>query len=145
MAMKASNVWRFLRNCLTGGVATIVYFVVYLPLYHVLELPQSMADNVGLALGATVQFLGARYFVFRARQGAMHKQIAGFVFVEFLTLLANMALLFGARLWLPAAIGQSDLLVLATSFLVFAVFSYPAWHLVFRPPQTKTAPEGAVP
>lgn len=145
MATKTSHVWRFLRNCLTGGVATIVYFAVYLPSYHLLQLPQSMADNVGLALGATVQFIGARYFVFRARQGAIHKQIVGFVLVEFLTLLANMALLFGARMLLPGRLGQSDLLVLFTSFLVFAVFSYPAWHLVFRPAQTKTAPEGAVP
>ena len=144
MSVQLSHVWRFLRNCLTGGVATVVYFLVYLPLYHLAELPQSIADNSGLVLGAMVQFLGARYFVFRARGGALHKQIAGFVLVEFLTLLANMALLFAARHLLPAGIGQSDLLVLVTSFLVFAVFSYPAWHLVFRTPQTKTAPEGAV-
>lgn len=145
MAARAPQIWRFLRNCLTGAIATVIYFLVYLPLHHVAELSQRLADNAGLVAGAAVQFLGARYFVFRARQGAVHRQLAGFVLVEALTLLANMGLLFVARTWLPERVGGSDLLVLATSFLVFAVFSYPAWHLVFRVQKTKTAPEGAVP
>jgi len=145
MATRTAHIWRFVRNCLTGGVATAVYFLVYLPLFHLGGLPQGVADNVGLVVGAGVQFLGARYFVFRARQGAVHKQLVGFALVEALTLLANMILLFAARQLLPGAAAQSDLLVLGTTFLVFAVFSYPAWHLVFRSPKTKTAPEGAVP
>jgi putative flippase GtrA len=126
------HLWRFLRNVLTGGIATAVYFGAYLPLYHWAGLPQWAADNAGLALGAAVQFIGARYFVFRARQGALHKQLTGFVLAEAATLLMNMAALFGARQLLPEAVGTSDWLVLATSFVVFAGFSYPIWHLVFR-------------
>jgi len=113
-------------------VATGVYFGVYLPLHHLAHWPQSVADNVGLLVGAAVQFLGARYFVFRARQGKLHRQIAGFALVELATLLANMGALWAGRSLLPDAYGQSDLLVLATSFAVFAAFSYPAWHLVFH-------------
>ena len=132
----AAHAWRFLRNCLTGGVATGVYFAVYLPLHRWAEWPQVAADNLGLLVGAAVQFVGARYFVFRARQGKLHKQIAGFALVELATLLAtllaNMGALWAGRSLLPGALGQSDLLVLATSFAVFAGFSYPAWHLVFH-------------
>jgi putative flippase GtrA len=143
MAHGGSRIWRFLRNCLSGGLATGVYFAVYIPLYRGAALPQSVADNVGLVVGAGVQFLGARYFVFRARQGKIHRQLTGFVLAELATLLMNVALLWLARKLLPREIGESDLLVLATSFLVFACFSYPIWHLVFRVPK-ETAPEGAV-
>lgn len=135
--------WRFLRNCLTGGLATGVYFSVYMPLHHWAQWPQTFADNVGLMVGAAVQFIGARYFVFRARQGKLHKQLAGFALVELATLLANMGALWAGRSLLPGAYGESDLLVLGTSFAVFAGFSYPAWHLVFRHPKTEAAPGGA--
>lgn len=140
---KTAHAWRFLRNCLTGGVATGVYFTVYLPLYRWAGWPQSVADNLGLLIGAAVQFVGARYFVFRARQGRLHKQLAGFALVELATLLANMGALSAGRSLLPGEYGQSDLLVLATSFAVFAGFSYPAWHLVFRRPKAEAAPGGA--
>ena len=134
MPQGGSRIWRFVRNCLTGGIATGVYFAVYFPLYRGAGLQQSVADNAGLVVGAAVQFLGARYFVFRARQGKIHRQLAGFMLAELATLLMNVLLLWLARKLLPAKIGQSDLLVLATSFLVFAGFSYPIWHLVFRAP-----------
>lgn len=139
----AAHTWRFLRNCLTGGVATGVYFATYLPLHHWAQWPQSVADNLGLLVGAAVQFVGARYFVFRARQGKLHRQIAGFALVELATLLANMGALWAGRSLLPGAYGQSDLLVLATSFTVFVGFSYPAWHLVFRRSKAEAAPGGA--
>jgi putative flippase GtrA len=143
MARGGSPIWRFIRNCLTGGLATGVYFAVYLPLHRGTGLPQSVADNVGLVVGAAVQFLGARYFVFRARQGKVHKQLAGFLLAELATLLMNVLLLWVARKLLPSEIGQSDLLVLATSFIVFAGFSYPIWHLVFHAPNEEAAPVGA--
>jgi putative flippase GtrA len=143
MPHDGSKLWRFVRNCLTGGIATGVYFAVYFPLFRVVGWPQTVADNVGLVVGAAVQFLGARYFVFRARQGKIHKQLAGFMLAELATLLMNVLLLWLGRTLLPASVGQSDLLVLVSSFLVFAGFSYPIWHLVFRRPKEEAAPEGA--
>lgn len=134
---------RFLRNVLTGGIATGVYFAVYLPLFHWVGWAQTVADNVGLVVGAGVQFIGARYFVFRARQGKLHRQLGGFVLAEVATLGMNILLLWLARKLLPSAVGESDLLVLVTSFVVFAGFSYPVWHLVFRQPKAKAAPEDA--
>ncbi|MCB9894819.1 MAG: GtrA family protein [Planctomycetes bacterium] len=141
--VQTARVWRFVRNCITGGAATGIYFAVYLPLHLLLHLNQSLADNVGLLVGAGVQFVGARYFVFRARQGKLHKQLAGFVLAEAATLLMNVLMLWLGRTLLPERIAHSHLLVLVTSFAVFACFSYPAWHLVFRTPKEEAAPGGA--
>ena len=142
-AKSKSHVWRFLRNCLTGGIATVVYFVVYLPLHHWAGWSQAVADSLGLLVGASAQFIGARYFVFRARSGRLRRQFGGFVLAEVVTLLMNMLLLWLGRRLLPENVGQSDLLVLVTSFVVFAGFSYPVWHLVFRHSTKEAAPEGA--
>jgi hypothetical protein len=59
------------------------------------------------------------------------------------TLFMNVLLLWLARYLLPVSVAKSDLLVLATSFAVFAGFSYPVWHLVFRRPKAEAAPGGA--
>ena len=139
----SSHVWRFLRNCVTGGVATGVYYAVYLPLHLWAHLSQSLADNTGLLVGAAVQFVGARYFVFKARHGKLHRQLAGFVLAELATLLMNVLMLWLGRTLLPEGIAHSHFLVLATSFAVFAGFSYPVWHLVFRRPKEEAAPKGA--
>ncbi len=128
-----SRIARFLRNCVTGLVATAGYFAVYAPLYWWLQLPQWTADNAGLVVGAVLQFIGARYFVFRAASGRLRTQIPAFMLAELATLLMNMGLLALLRALLPAAIATADWLVLASSFVVFAGFSYPIWHLVFRP------------
>lgn len=137
-----SRVARFLRNCVTGLVATAGYFAVYAPLYWWLHLPQWVADNAGLVVGAVLQFVGARYFVFRATGGRLRTQIPAFILAELATLLLNMGLLALLRLVLPPAIATADWLVLASSFVVFAGFSYPIWHLVFR---SRTTPPGQEP
>ncbi|MCC7508312.1 MAG: GtrA family protein [Planctomycetes bacterium] len=124
--------WRFVRNCITGGLASVCYFAVYLPLKHFTPLSQTAADNLGLIVGAVAQFVGCRYFVFRARAGSLPKQAAGFALAELFTLLLNIAVLWIMRALLPAAIGEHDLLALFSTFLVFAAFSYPVWHLVFK-------------
>lgn len=136
---RVAHVWRFLRNCLTGGIATACYFAMYFPLYRWAGAHQAVADNTGLLVGAAVQFVGARYFVFRARQGKIHKQLAGFALAEVATLLMNMLLLALGRWLLPTVVGKSDWLVLGTSFVVFVGFSYPIWHLVFRSPRARHA------
>lgn len=136
---RQAGLWRFVRNCVAGSVASLCYFAVYLPLRHWAGIPQTAADNIGLIVGAVVQFLGCRYFVFRARAGHLGKQAAGFLLVEVFTLLLNMLALWLLRLLMPPAVGQHDALALASTFLVFVVFSYPVWHLVFKAPANRRA------
>lgn len=138
-----ARITRFLRNCVTGLVATAGYFAVYAPLYWCLQTPQWAADNAGLVVGAVLQFIGARHFVFRAASGRLRTQIPAFMLAELATLLMNMGLLALLRALLPAVIAKADWLVLASSFVVFAGFSYPVWHLVFQPRTTLPAPETA--
>lgn len=127
-----ARLWRFLRNCAAGSVASLCYFAAYLPLRHWAGIAQAAADNIGLVGGAIVQFVGCRYFVFHARAGSLGRQAAGFTLAEVMTLLLNMLVLWLLRLLLPPAVGQHDALALASTFVVFVVFSYPVWHLVFR-------------
>ncbi|MBX3461064.1 MAG: GtrA family protein [Planctomycetes bacterium] len=131
-APKQAGIRRFLRNCVAGSVASLCYFAIYLPMRHWLGASQTTADNIGLLAGAVVQFAGCRYFVFRARAGSLGRQAAGFTLAEVMTLLLNMLVLWLLRLLLPPAVGQHDALALASTFVVFVVFSYPVWHLVFR-------------
>jgi membrane associated rhomboid family serine protease len=65
------------------------------------------------------------------------RQAAGFAAAELATLMLNMAVLWALRSVLPRGIGQSDLLALLSTFIVFAGFSYPVWHLVFKPVPAK--------
>lgn len=139
-ASRQAALWRFVRNCIAGSVASLCYFAVYLPLRHWAGISQTAADNVGLIVGAVIQFLGCRYFVFRARAGHLGKQAAGFMLAEAFTLLLNMLMLWLLRLALPPAIGQHDALALVSTFVVFVVFSYPVWHLVFKSPVNRRAP-----
>jgi putative flippase GtrA len=106
-------------------------------LRHWTPFPQTAADNIGLMVGALIQFVGCRYFVFKARAGSLPRQAAGFAAAEVATLLLNMAVLWALRSALPRGIGESDLLALLSTFVVFAGFSYPVWHLVFKPAPAK--------
>ncbi len=132
---------RFGRNALTGGLATLTYFALYLPLYKGLGLDQSLSDDIGLSAGAVVQFVGCRYYVFRAQDGSLRRQLLGFVVAELLTLGANIGVLRFARSALPPWAGESSFLALASTFLVFVGFSYPVWHLVFRNEETAESPD----
>lgn len=141
----ADKVWRFLRNAVTGGIATVVLFAVYLPLKAIFgEQHNHTARSVGLVVGAVVQFLGCRYFVFRAAHGALRRQVFGFIFAELFTLGMNYMALQVAHWVLPREIDQNPLIPLATTFLVFFFFSYPVWHWVFKAPHTAEGVREAV-
>jgi putative flippase GtrA len=91
--------------------------------------PPTQANLPSLFAGSTLQFLGNRYWVFRAGHRPLGKQLLLFVVAEAIAFFLN---------WLGF-----DLLVRHTSIyyplarpvtvtLVFFGFSYPAWKWVFR-------------
>ncbi|MCC6574829.1 MAG: GtrA family protein [Planctomycetes bacterium] len=133
----ADKAWRFLRNALTGGIATAVLYAVYLPMVWALGDEWNVsAGRSGLIAGAVVQFLGCRYFVFRAAHGALRRQVIGFILAELVTLGANVLVLHLAQTLLPDGIRTSKFIPLATTCAVFVFFSYPVWHWVFKAPHT---------
>ncbi len=118
----------FGRSVLIGLLATIVDLGILTFSVEALALMPTVANVPALILGASVQFIGCRLFVFRSR-GRLQPQIAGFIAAEAGTLTLN-AILFHFVITLtpvPYAVARS-----LSSFLVFALFSFPAWKHVFR-------------
>lgn len=125
---RLSSVLRIGRSVLVGGLATLVDLGVLALLIEVARLPATVANVPALVVGALVQFLGCRYFVFEPRGTELRKQAGGFAAVELATLALN-GLAFHvlvAGLHVPYAIARP-----LGTFLVFITFSYPMWRLVF--------------
>jgi putative flippase GtrA len=87
------------------------------------------ANIPSLAAGTVFQFLGNRYFVFKAQEGRVERQAAAFILCEAVAFGLNVAFFD----WVSR---QTDIhytfIRLGTTFVVFAGFSYPLWHWIFR-------------
>jgi len=126
---------RLARSLLVGGAATLVDLGVLALLVELAHLPALVANVPALLAGALVQFLGCRYFVFRADGGDVRKQAGGFAAVELATMVLN-GLAFHALvagLHVPYVVARP-----LGTFLVFVAFSYPMWRLVFALPPVTT-------
>jgi len=123
---------RLLRRLVSGigigGVATLIDLATLTLLVEALHLTPSHANLPALFAGACVQFLGCRHVVFNARDGSISRQFLAFAGVELVTLTLN-ALLF--QLLIGVALPYVFARLIAT-FGVFILFSFPAWHWVFR-------------
>lgn len=116
------------RSVLVGGAATLLDLGVLALLVEVAHLPATVANVPALLVGALVQFLGCRYFVFPAQGTDLRKQAGGFAAVEVATLALNGVAfhVLVAGLHVPYAFARP-----LGTFLVFIAFSYPLWRLVF--------------
>ncbi|MGH7298083.1 MAG: GtrA family protein, partial [Polyangiaceae bacterium] len=84
-----------------------------------------------LVVGGVVNFVGNRHFAFRAGDGHVGKQAAGYTAVELVALALN-GLLYDAVLRAePQAAHVYWLVRLVTSHAVFLLWSYPLWRRVF--------------
>ncbi len=87
-----------------------------------------------------MNFVGNRQFAFRdAKHGALDKHVAGYLLVETVALVLNGVLYDLTLRLLPGATHLYWLVRLATSNVVFLVWSYPLWRRVFRAPSAATA------
>lgn len=128
---------RLLGSAGIGALASVADFLVLTGLVELAHLNPALANVPALLVGAFVQFVGCRYFVFRARQGSLSKQLAGFCVTELGTLLLN-GLAFHLLVTLtpiPYPIAR-----IAGTFLVFVCFSFPLWAIVFRARPRATEP-----
>lgn len=125
---------RLVRSLGVGAVASVTDWVALAALVEIAGLGPRVANVPALLAGGAVQFFGCRHLVFRAGDGSMRRQLAGFVVVELATLALN-GLLFDvlvAMTAIPYALARP-----LGTFIVFVGFSYPLWHLVFRPQGAK--------
>lgn len=115
-----------------GGLATLVDLALLVVFVEFLGLTPEAANVPALLGGALVQFVGCRELVFRkGDKRSVRATLAPFILVEAGTLLLN-ALLFVGLIKLPLPYAAVRLI---TTFVVFAGFSFPAWHWVFAPPK----------
>ncbi len=121
---------RLARGLGVGAVASIVDMAVLAILVTGLHVPSQLANVPALVAGALVQFVGCRHVVFGgARNGALRRQLAGFIATEAGTLALN-GLAFHLLVTLTPV--PYPLARLLGTFLVFTAFSFPLWARVFR-------------
>ncbi len=137
------KVRRFLRSSAVGIVATIIDYAVLELFARVLHVDPSLAKIPALTCGTLTQFIGSRYYAFRAQQGRLGRQMKWFAFVEFcafwLTVLAFRVMV--RWMHLPMEIANWF-----SGSLIYFGFSYPIWKRVFtvRPEDLSANDIGAI-
>jgi putative flippase GtrA len=91
-----------------------------------------VANVPALIAGGVANFAGNRWFAFRAQREPIGRQVVGYTAVELVALALNGWLFELALRLFPQATHVYWALRLATSHLVFLLWSYPLWCLVFR-------------
>ncbi len=120
-----------LRAGVAGLAATAADLATLAVLVSLLHVDARLASLPALVVGGVVNFLGNRHFAFRAKDGNVGKQVAGYTAVEIVALALN-GLLYDTLLRLvPGARAAYWLVRLATSHAVFLGWSYPLWRRVF--------------
>lgn len=119
------------KSVATGGAATVADMISLVFLVEIAGLSPPVASLPALFVGALVQFLGNRHFVFAARgheRGSLPRQAVLFALAEGATLTLNALVfyLLSSMLGVPYPIARA-----AGTFLVFAGFSYPIWRRIF--------------
>lgn len=138
---------RFARSSLVGLVATIVDFAILELLARGLHMAPIPSKAIALACGVTTQFVGSRYYAFRAHAGSWHRQLRAFLIVEACAYCLSLGVFeglrtVGARLHIPVDLELANLL---TGSIVYFGFSYPIWKRVFHvDPNTLEAEDEAV-
>jgi putative flippase GtrA len=118
------------RSLAVGGVATLLD-VALLHLLVRAGLAPTAANVPSLLLGVTLQFLGNKYWAFADRSRRLLPQSALFAVVEAGTFVLNAVAFHALVAWLRVPYWAARPL---GTFAVYALFSYPLWARIFRPP-----------
>lgn len=133
---------RFLRSSAVGIFATIIDYTVLELVARVLHVDPSLAKIPALACGTLTQFVGSRYFAFRAQRGPLGRQLKWFVFAEFCAFCLTVLVFRVMVSWwhMPMEIAN-----MVSGFLVYFGFSYPIWKRVFTVDAPKTESAEQIP
>jgi putative flippase GtrA len=115
-----------------GIIATAVDLATLSLLVSGLHMSPHVANVPALVMGGIANFLGNRHFAFRSSREPLAKQAIGYTLVEIVALALNGWLFEIALRLFPHATNAYWALRLATSHIVFLLWSYPLWCFVFR-------------
>ncbi|MEO8801366.1 MAG: GtrA family protein [Polyangiaceae bacterium] len=140
MRPKLDRVWEIVRSLVAGGAATLADLAVLTACVHLLHWTVRDGNVPALVAGGIVNFVGNRQFAFRdAKHGALDRHVVGYLLVETVALVLNGVLYDLTLRLLPGATHLYWLVRLATSNVVFLLWSYPLWRRVFRAPGVAAA------
>lgn len=125
------RIFELLRAGAAGIAATAVDLAVLALLVSVFHVDARIASVPALIAGGAANFLGNRYFAFRARGGSIAKQAVGYTLVEVVALGLNGFLYDTVLRVYPTTSGAYWVVRLVTSHVVFLCWSYPLWRRVF--------------
>jgi putative flippase GtrA len=133
-----------LRAGVAGLAATAADLATLAVFVSVLHVDARLASLPALLVGGIVNFLGNRHFAFRAKDGDVGKQVAGYTAVEIVAVALNGLLYDTVLRLVPGARAAYWLVRLATSHAVFLGWSYPLWRRVFAVRVASTADDATV-
>jgi putative flippase GtrA len=134
---------QLLRAGVAGLAATGSDIGTLALLVSVLHVAPRAASIPALAVGGVVNFVGNRHYAFHATSGHLGKQALGYAAVELTALGLNGILYDTVLRVLPEAAHAYWLVRLATTHLVFLLWSYPLWSRVFRTPRQARSPDAS--
>ena len=140
--MATKNLLRVLLQTVRAGAAGIFATGIDLAtltfLVSGLHVSPHVANIPALLAGGVANFVGNRYFAFRTGTEPVVRQAVGYTVVEAVALALNGWLFELALRLFPHATHAYWALRLATSHIVFLLWSYPLWCVVFRARPAKT-------
>ena len=144
MTVMWTKVLTLLRAGVAGLTATAADLATLAVLVSVLHVDARLASVPALVVGGVVNFLGNRHFAFRAKDGNVGKQAAGYTAVEIVALALNGLLYDTVLRLVPGARAAYWMVRLATSHAVFLGWSYPLWRRVFAVRRAANAEDATV-
>ena len=124
--------WQTVRAGAAGIFATAVDLATLTILVSGFHVSPHVANVPALIAGGVANFAGNRWFAFRAHREPLGRQVIGYAIVELVALALNGWMFELALRLFPQATHAYWALRLATSHIVFLLWSYPLWCLVFR-------------
>jgi putative flippase GtrA len=134
LPLAKEKLFELARSLLAGGAATLADLGVLTALVSIAHWSPRDANLPALLVGGVVNFFGNRNFAFRAQEDSrsLQKHVVGYTLVEVVALALNGILYDAFLRAVPGAAHLYWLVRLATSNVVFLLWSYPLWRRVFH-------------
>jgi len=124
---------RLVRSAGAGAIATLIDLGTLSALVALAGVSPRAASVPALVMGAIAMFFGQKHLAFRARRGDSKREAVLFALVQIGGLAVNAILYELVMRAVPASARHYVAVRLVTTNVVWLAYSFPLWHLVFKP------------
>jgi putative flippase GtrA len=124
---------RFVRSAGAGAVASVADLVTLTALVSFAGSSPRAASVPALVVGGVVMFFGQKYWAFRSHAGRTGREAVLFGLVQIGGLVLTAILYELVMRTVPGATRYYIAVRLVTTNVVWVAYSFPLWHLVFKP------------